>query len=309
MKALDFMPGIPPEYEAKILSTVLIVAVILASRWIISRVIFRHIDNHSARYYWQKSISITSNVLIVIFVARIWIEGVDSVATYFAFLSAGLAIALKDPIANLAGWMFIMIGGPFSLEDRVEIGNIKGDVADVRLFEFTLLEIGNWINADQPTGRIVHVPNSKIFIQQIYNYNRGFKYIWHEISVMITFESNWKKTKEILQTILKDKNFNLDTYAKRSLRETSKQFMILHKNLSPEVYTTVLDSGVMFHMRFLCEPKKRRVITQLIWEQVLHQFNLNDDISLAYPTQRFYSANEQHANYPTSKPPQAEMTR
>ena len=303
MQGFDFIPVISPNYEEKIILTFMVVVVILASRWVISNIVFKHIENRQARYYWQKSISITSNALIIIFAARIWFEGVDSAATYLGLLSAGLAIALKDPIANLAGWIFIVIGKLFSLEDRIEIDNIKGDVADIRFFEFTLLEIGNWINADQPTGRIVHVPNSKVFLQPIYSYNRGFQYLWHEIGVMITFESNWKKTKEILLDILKHKQFNLDRPAQRSLRESSKKFMILYKNLAPEVYTTVLDSGIMFHMRFLCEPKKRRIATQLIWEQVLHQFSLNDDIDLAYPTTRFYNAQEGHNNYPPPPPP------
>ena len=70
-----------------------------------------------------------------------------------------------------------------------------------------LLEIGIWVSADQPTGRIVNIPNSKVFTDPVYNYSKGFRYVWHEVGVMVTFESNWKKTKEILNNILKDKHF------------------------------------------------------------------------------------------------------
>ena len=66
---------------------------------------------------------------------------------------------------------------------------------DQRAFQFTLLEIGNWVDADQTTGRVVHVPNGKIFTEPLVNYNQGLEYIWNEVSVTVTFESNWRKAK------------------------------------------------------------------------------------------------------------------
>ncbi|HAW79639.1 MAG TPA: mechanosensitive ion channel protein MscS, partial [Balneola sp.] len=68
---------------------------------------------------------------------------------YFGLLSAGLAIALKDPVTDLAAWMFIIWRKPFDVGDRIELGKSKGDVIDIRPFKFTILEIGNWVDADQ----------------------------------------------------------------------------------------------------------------------------------------------------------------
>lgn len=84
----------------------------------------------------------------------------------------------------------------------MQIGQHVGDVIDIRLFQFTILEIGNWVEADQSTGRLIHMPNAKVFQEPQANYSTGFEYIWHEIPVMVTFESNWKKTKTILQEIV-----------------------------------------------------------------------------------------------------------
>ena len=60
------------------------------------------------------------------------------------------------------------------------------------------MEIGNWVDADQNTGRIVHIPNGKIFTETLANYGKGFEYIFNEIPVLITFESDWKKAKKNL---------------------------------------------------------------------------------------------------------------
>src|SRR3989441_12617332 len=110
---------------------------------------------------------------------------------------SGLAIALKDPVTNLAGWIFIVWRRPFEVSDRVEIGGHKGDVIDIRLLQFTLNEIGNWVNADQSSGRIIHIPNGKVFTEPVANYDKGFKYIWNEVPVLVTFESDWRQAKAI----------------------------------------------------------------------------------------------------------------
>ena len=64
--------------------------------------------------------------------------------------------------------------------------------------------------------------------------------------------------------------------------------MILYSRLTPIVYTSVQDSGVMLTIRYLCEPQRRRDSEQAIWEDVLKEFSQRADIDFAYPTQRFY---------------------
>ncbi len=100
--------------------------------------------------------------------------------------TAGLAIALKDPLTNLAGWLFIVFRKPFIVGDRIQIGPHAGDVVDIRPFQFTILEIRNWVDADQSTGRMIHLPNAKVFVEAQANYSLGFNYIWNEIVVRLT---------------------------------------------------------------------------------------------------------------------------
>lgn len=110
-------------------------------------------------------------------------------------LSAGIAIALKDPITDLAGWVFILWWKPFEVGDRIQLEDNAGDVIVIRIFQFTIIEIGNWVDADQSMGSILHIPNSKVFLEVLANYSIGFNYIWHEIGVLVTFESDWQKAK------------------------------------------------------------------------------------------------------------------
>jgi len=222
-------------------------------------------------------------------VGLVWIEGVGSLTTFLGLASAGVAIAMHDTIANITGWFFIISKQPFKVGDRIQIGDTSGDVIDVRLFQFSMVEIGNWVDADQSTGRIVHVPNSKVLREPLANYQIGFEYIWNEIAVLITFESNWKKAKELLGIIAQKNVKHLSEGAQDQIRRAAEKFFIFYGALTPIVYTTVKDSGVMLTIRYLVNPRQRRSTEQQIWEAILDSFSNETDIDLAYPTTRFYS--------------------
>jgi small-conductance mechanosensitive channel len=178
---------------------------------------------------------------------------------------------------------------PFEVGDRIQIGNLAGDVIDLRIFQFTLMEIGGWVDADQSTGRVVHIPNGKVFTEAQANYHKGFQYIWNEIPVLITFESNWIKAKEILYQIGNKHAEHLSESAEQRIKEASRKFMIFYTKLTPTVYTTVKDSGVRLTIRYICEPRRRRDSEQAIWEDILKEFAKYSDIDFAYPTQRFFN--------------------
>jgi small-conductance mechanosensitive channel len=197
-------------------------------------------------------------------------------------VSAGLAIALRTPIVNLAVWLFIISRRPFEVGDRVEIGNTRGDVIDQRIFMFSMMEIGNWVDADQSTGRVIHLPNGLIFSEVLANYSKGFKYLWDEVVVLITFESNWEKAKNILDEIASKHGAHVSDEAERKVKEAARKFMIFCRKLTPRVYTSVKDSGVMLSMRHLAEPHQRRGIQEAIWEDVLEAFSAENDIDLAF---------------------------
>jgi len=171
-------------------------------------------------------------------------------------------------------------------------------VIDIRIFQFTLLEIGNWVQADQSMGRIIHVPNGIVFTEAQANYTSGFKYIWDEISVLVTFESQWQQAKAILLGIIKEHSENLSSDAEKKMIEASKKYMIQYKHLTPIVYTSLDPSGILLTMRFICDPRKRRSTEHEIWEDVLREFARHKEIEFAYPTQRFFTRPSEKDNSP-----------
>lgn len=277
-----------PALSYKIFLTVAVIFVIWALRLMAIRIVNRQLPEAEDQYRWRKNLTYISVFLGFLIVGRIWFEGLQSIATFLGLLSAGLAIALRDPVSDLAGWLFILWRKPFEVGDRIQLGDVKGDVIDTRIFKFTVLEIGNWVRSDQSTGRVVHVPNHEVFNEPLANYTSDFEFIWNEMQVLVTFESDWSKAKKLLQDIA-DKHLNqFADEAQRQVQRAQKAYLIHYRHLTPIVYTDVQDSGICLTIRHLTNPRRRRSTSEALWEDILNTFDQHDDIDLAYPTMRIY---------------------
>lgn len=285
---LQQVTGLSPNTQRKIFLSLAVFVLLWLLRFLILKGVWKKTDNVRTRYVWRKTLSYITVIITFFLILNIWFEGLEGLETYLGLVSAGIAIALRDPLTNITGWFFILIKKPITVGDRIQIGEHRGDVIDIGVFQITLLEIGNWVESDQSTGRMLHMPNSKIFVDPLLNYTRGFGYIWNEIRIIVTFESNWQEGKRILAKVVKTHSEQFSQEAEKSIKEASKQFMIFYSQLTPTVYTSVADNGVVLTMRYLCNPKMRRGSEENMWEAILEEFGKRKDIDFAYPTQRFY---------------------
>jgi small-conductance mechanosensitive channel len=286
--------GMNPELQTRLLATAGTVIGLWLLRRVVLGLVYRRVQDPWGRYRWRKGLTYVLVGLGIVIVGGLWFEGgVRPLLTFLGFLSAGLAIALKEPVSNLAGWAFIIWRRPFEVGDRIQIGPHAGDVIDLGLFQFTLNEIGAWVQADQSSGRIIHVPNGKVFTDPVANYNKGFRYIWNEVPVVVTFESDWRKAKQILGKIAVKHAEHLTAQAEQELLSASQQYLINYRKLTPIVYTSVVDYGVQLTIRYLIEPRKRRGTEHAIWEDILTEFAAASDIDLAYHTTRGFKYTEE----------------
>jgi len=295
------------------LYNILLSLAIVLSLWVVHsilvRLVMRRADDARTRYLWAKGLTYGAVFLGLILVFQIWFSrDLTSFQTFLGLLVAGLAIAMKDIITNVVGWVFLIWVSPFDIGDRIQIGDLAGDVVDKSIFHITIMEIGNWVDADQSTGRVIKIPNSYVFTQPLANYSKGFEYIWNEIPVLVTFESDWKKAKEILLEIARKHSEDLSSSAEEKIREASSRFLIYYTKLTPIVYTSVRDSGVLLTVRYLCEPRRRRGIEERIWEDILGAFAEQGNIDFAYPTTRFYDDGREGKSGP-QRPPENGQTR
>jgi len=269
-----------------LLWTLAMIAVLIVVKNLILKGLHNRIESPEIYFKSKRAINGVSFLCVLIGVVFIWFDTSGSFLTVIGLFSAGLALALKDILLNIAGWLYILLRQPFYVGDRIEISGIKGDVIDQNIFKFRVIEIGNWVQAEQSTGRIIHIPNYKIFTEPLANYTLGFEYIWNELSVLIPFEKDWKRAKVIMYDVLHDMTDDLSIDMQQQIKKTSRKYMVYFNNLNPIIYTDVIDSGVRLTMRFICKPKQRRTIDEKIWEALLERFEIELEIEFGYPTMR-----------------------
>ena len=282
--------GLAPETQDKIIVSISAIIALWLIRFLIKRLIWNKTQKVEVRYHWRKTIGYTYMLLVFLVLFRVWFNPNWDVVNIVALIAAALILSLQDVIRSIAGWFALIWMRPFQVGDRIQIDNgITGDVIDIRVFKFSLNEVGNWVHADQSTGRVMHVPNSVILDKTIINFTETFPYIWIELPILITFESNWQDAKVVLQKIAEAHSHKVSSNAKAKIKEASKHYMIYYKMLTPIIYTSLDSCGVLLTMRLLVEPHKRRNCEHAIWEDVLTEFAQHKDIGFAYPTQRFYN--------------------
>lgn len=279
---------IPPSVTDGLLATAAVLVGYLVVDRVGRRVVSRVVGDQSLRFQVNKALGYGLGLIAFAVMLKIWVHGVTGLATYLGLLSAGLAIALQDPVANFAAWLFIIVRRPFGVGDRIQIGQHTGDVVDIRPFRFVMMEVGNWVKADQSTGRVIHVPNALIFKNPVANFDEAFGYIWNELEITVSMESDWKAAKTELLRIATEHAEHLTADVAERIRLAADSLHIRFGKLTPVVWTAVVDNGIRLTVRYLCKPRERRGSSSEIWESVLEAFAKMPAVDFAYPTTRWF---------------------
>lgn len=278
----------PADLTANLVATFVTVVLLAVGRLVVLKVIGARTREPGRAYQLRRVTAWVFGVLGGLMVGRIWLVSFETLGTVLGLISAGLAIALREPVTNLFGWVYVMTRRPFDLGDRVEVGKVKGDVVDQRVFDFSVMEVGGWLDADVRTGRVVRIPNAQLFRVPVAVYQQGwYEEIWNEVVVVLTFESNWREAKTMLQRILLEVIGDLTPRINREMSErASRYFILADDHLEPQVLVCSKEHGVAFTLRYLCNTGEKRRTEANLWEAVLAALDERPDMELAYPTRR-----------------------
>ena len=276
--------GFYSEYVELFILTTLIFIVFGILKAIVRALYSRADVSSKKKYFRNRMIKIALNVISIILVILLWGHRISGMVTIISFLSAGIAIAVKEIIFDFFAGIYINMKKIFELEDRVEINGIKGDVVNIRSLGFEVLEVGDRVHAEQSTGRIIHIPNSFVFLYPLKNYTKAFKYIWDEITVKVPLDADIEKTKEVLYDIV-NSNEILETIPKKmedAVADVTVEYRIYYNYLDPIIYTEIVDSHVELYIRYIVHPKKSRIVEDEIYLKILEEYR-NGNIKLYNP--------------------------
>lgn len=225
----------------------------------------------------NKRVNMICEIISIIVIFLLWDNYLTNIITIISFVSAGVAIAIRDIIINLFAGVYIKTKKPFKIEDRIEINGMKGDVVVINNLSFSILEVGDRINSEQSSGIVINIPNSFVITYALKNYSTAFKYIWDEITVKLPLNADVEKTKKELLKIV-NSNEVIKTIPKKmdqAIEDASLEYRIYYNHLEPIIYTSVVDSHIELYIRFLVHPKKIRNVEDDIWLRILNKNNEN----------------------------------
>lgn len=244
----------------------------------------RTTKNASQHYQRRNAFKTIVSVIAIILIVVLWARLLEHTGTFLGILGAGVAIALREPLLSIAGRIAILAGRMFSVGDRIQIHNMSGDVIDVGFFYIRMMEIGNWIKADQATGRILQIPNSQVFGTPIYNYTQNFSYIWDEVVLPITYASNLEAATQILTEVGAQYTREFMQTAEADLERMRRSFLIPAFDLKPHVFLRVTSNWLELSLRYVTDPKKRRQATNFIFQEVFKRLREHNDIQIGSTT-------------------------
>jgi small-conductance mechanosensitive channel len=276
----DFIGNFGSELS-KLLQSIIIILTAYLLNVLIASLIKRRIQDIKHRYSLRKTISTLVSIATVGILIAVWFRETTSLIVAYGILSAGIAIALQDLLKSVAGGVIIFISGSFKAGDRIQVGNEIGDVLDIKIFYTTLMEIREWIDGDQYSGRIIQLPNSFVLNSTVKNYTRDFSFIWDEIHLMFTFDSNWKKAQEITLKITREITGQFKILARNELIGLGDKYLITPADVEDMIYTQITDNWIDMRLRYVVDPRKRRNIKNSINEKLLEAFAKEKDIEIA----------------------------
>ncbi len=115
-----------------------------------------------------------------------------------AFVSAALIYVMQEPLLNLVGWVILVSMSLFKLGDRIEMNNTRGYVVEITPMNTTIREFGGVLYGDSFTGRYVTIPNSHILKGNVFNYTKDTPFIWDQLVLNVTYESDVKLAERLL---------------------------------------------------------------------------------------------------------------
>jgi small-conductance mechanosensitive channel len=172
--------------------------------------------------------------------------------------------ALQTPIESFTGWLLNAFKGYYRIGDRIEVGDVFGDVHRIDVLTTTLWEIGSpfrpgHVHAEQPTGRLITFPNNQILTGSVVNFTRDFPYLWDELSVSVANESDLRYAVGVLEsnaTTLFGERMQVpaEEYEKLLRRERLADPVPSH----PQVFVSTADAWTNLHIRYLVHARERR---------------------------------------------------
>jgi len=275
-----------------ILDLLLIIVGMFVVAMLIKAIVKRYITDNERYYMANKVINFINLSLVVIVIFFTYMGNVDNLVTVLGFVSAGIAIAMKDWFMSLMGWLVILLGGSVHVGDRIRVerdGMIYvGDILDISPLRMTMQEdiTLTSYSHNRRAGRIIFIPNNYIFTSMIANYTHGtLKTVWDGVDITITFDSNSKKAIYIAKEITRKYAKGYTDMTRKQLNSLRDRYSLKNTNVEPRIYSFIEPNGIKISAWYLTNSYATLTLRSTISMELINAYREEEDIAIAYPTQ------------------------
>jgi small-conductance mechanosensitive channel len=265
------------------LSLAVVVVALIAYRMIRNET-KRKIEEPTRRQAMHATLRNVFAIAGFLIIVLIWLPTGNNLAIALGILGAGLAIASQEMIGSLAAGLNIWLGNIYRIGDRVRVGEVVGDVMDISLLRTTVMEVGEWVKAEQYTGRVVTVANREVWTNPVYNYTQHWGYLWDEITLPITYQSDWQRAADIMLEHGQTYTEELQADAEAKLRRMIDRYPLKETKVEPTLYVTMTDNWIEITLRFVVDAQERRRVKGQLHRDLLQHFQTEEKIAVASTT-------------------------
>jgi small-conductance mechanosensitive channel len=235
------------------LGVVLVILALLfgaAELW--QRTVLRYIQDSRRRYQLLLLRRIALWSLVIIVIGFAFASELGSIVTFAGLITAGIAVAMQSVLVSIVGYFFLIGKYGIRVGDRVQIGDVAGEVIDLGLVRMYLIELGAK-GTMGPTGRVVAFANSVVFqvSSGLFKQIPGVNFSWREVVLNLPAGADYAAIKGRLVAAVTDA---LKEYRAEILRQTKE---IERTTLSssagdaqPQVQLHFSGAGVEAHVRY-----------------------------------------------------------
>jgi small conductance mechanosensitive channel len=217
---------------------------------------------------WEKSEAAAALARIAIYLlalgAALSVVAGDARALVGSIGLVGLALswALQTPIESFTGWLLNSFRSYYSVGDRIEVGEVFGDVYKIDVLTTTVWEAGGpgkSVAGAQSTGAMITFPNWEVLRSNIVNYSRDFPYVWDEVTIAIANESQLGYAIQVFENVARR------ILAER-MQEPAREYEQLLQRArlafdipdEPRVFISLADAWTNCTVRYLVGVRERR---------------------------------------------------
>lgn len=280
--ALYYISGIyPNEYVSRGYLAFLAIAIVYLAFRIGEKLVAWHFEDPRTEYMFRRIVTIVFYSSVLFIMLGVFIEQTRALLVSYGLIAAGIAVAVQDFFRNFAGGMIIFITGIYRIGDRIEINGRYGDVIDIGILYTTLMETREWVGGDQHTGRLSVLPNSFVLNNAVNNYTKDLRFVFDEIMLPITYDSDLKKAKALILDIVRKETSDITVEAAADVEKSGQKYYLQEEVVEPAIYITVNDDWVAYNIRYVTRVRERRVRRSRLWALIFDEVMKSGDIKIA----------------------------